>query len=81
MGELKVSGRQIYRGGQHVGTPPQVMRVEWVDGDQAIVAIEMFVGGQQSQFRAHQAAIVCIDLLLEELRQPARAALKETGNG
>ena len=72
MGELKVTGTQIHRGGQHVGTPPQVMRVEWIEDDQPIIAIEMYVGGQQSQWKARQAAIECIDLLLEELRHAPR---------
>ena len=72
MGEIKVSGRQINQGGQYAGTRPQIMRVEWVEYDQPMVAVEMFVGGQVSQHRARQAAVACIDLLLAELRLDPR---------
>lgn len=72
MGELKITATTIGRGGQHAGTPPQVMRVEWADEGQPMVAIEMYVGGRSSQWRARQAAISCIDLLLDELRLPPR---------
>jgi hypothetical protein len=68
MGELKTTGRQIHRGGQHVGTPPQVMRVEWIEDGQPMVAVEMYVGGNQSQHKAKQAAEAVIDMLLAELR-------------
>ncbi len=72
MGELKVTGRQIHRGGQHVGTPPQIMRVEWIENDQPMVAVEMYVGGNQSQYKARQAAEAVIDMLLAELRHSPR---------
>ena len=76
-GEIKTSGTQIHRGGQYAGTRPQIMRVEWVEGEQPMVAIEMFVGGQVSQHRARQAAVTCIDLLLAELRLDPRPASTE----
>ena len=78
MAELKVSGRQVYQGGQYAGTRPQIMRVEWIEHDQPMVAIEMFVGGQVSQHRARDAAVSCIDLLLAELRLDARPTPPET---
>ena len=77
MGELKVSGRQIHQGGQYAGTRPQIMRVEWIEHDQPMVAIEMFIGGQVSQHKARDAAVSCIDLLLAELRLDARTTSPE----
>jgi hypothetical protein len=72
MGELKTTGRQIHQGGQYAGTRPQVMRVEWVEDGQPMVAVEMYVGGNQSQHKAKQAAEAVIDMLLAELRLSPR---------
>lgn len=72
MGQLKITGSRVQRGGQHVGTGPSRMRVEYLEEGETMVAIEMYVPPMTSQHKARQAAIGCIDLLLEELRLPPR---------
>lgn len=72
MGNLSVSAEPISKGGQHVGTPARVMRVQWEDHGETVVAVEMLVPGNFSQWAARNAAISVIDLLLEELRMPPR---------
>lgn len=77
MNELKVTGSRIHKGGQQVGTSPQRMRLEWIEGGESMVAIEMYVPGNVSQHKAKTDAVACIDLLLETLRHAPRAALQE----
>jgi hypothetical protein len=77
LGELRITGKSIKKGGQQVGTPSQHMRVEWCEYDQTMVAIEMYVPGNYSQFAARNAAIAVIDMLLEELRFPPRDNIED----
>lgn len=68
MREFKVTGKRIHKGGQYAGTPPQLMRVEYVEDSQPMIAVEMYIGFSQSQHKARQAAITVIEMLIEELR-------------
>lgn len=70
--KIRVSGTQVPRGGQYAGSRPQLMRVECVQDEEMVLAIEMLIPGNASQVRARDAAISCIDLLLAELRMPPR---------
>ena len=70
MGELKTTGRQIHRGGQHVGTPPQVMRVEWIED------------GQRRRMLSAWAEIRAERLAREErIMAAVRPKIEETDNG